>query len=194
MRARNFAAINRHTEGIAEEKIATELDPSGFQWGMARSYLWARQYDLGIADARMRLESSPRHPETLEILAALYRCKGMYKEAAQAWEAMYSARGDESSAAGVRRAFAVGRFPAVNRWHLAELKKLSLRHYVSQVFYALDYAELGQREETLRSLEEAYRVRDPLLLWVQDDPAYDFVHADPRYRTIIQGMGLPPTY
>jgi DNA-binding winged helix-turn-helix (wHTH) protein/tetratricopeptide (TPR) repeat protein len=194
MRARIFGAVNRHGEGIAQEKVATGLGPYGDEWGLARSYLWARKYDLGIADARERLEASPRNAKTLEILAALYRCKGMYKEAAQAWEDMYSAQGDDVSAGGVRRAFAEGGYPAVVRWKLAELKKQPLQHYVSLVFFALEQAQLQEREETLRSLEEAYRVRDPLLLWVQDDPAYDFVHADERYRTIIKGMGLPPAY
>jgi tetratricopeptide (TPR) repeat protein len=194
MRARVFAAVNRHAEGIAQEKIATDLDPAGLEWGLARSYLWARQFDLGIADARLRLESSPRNAETLENLAALYRCKGQFQEAATALEAMYSARGDEESAAEVRRAFAEGGYPAVVRWKLAEMKKQSLQRYVSPVLFALEYAQLGQREETLQSLGEAYRVRDPLLLWVQDDPAYDFVHADERYRTVIRGMGLPPLY
>jgi TolB-like protein/DNA-binding winged helix-turn-helix (wHTH) protein len=194
MRARLFGAVNRHDEGIAQEKIATELDPSGDQWGLARSYLWARKYDLGIVDARLRLESSPRNAETLEILAALYRCKGMYKEAAQAWEAMLSARGDEVSAASVRRAFAEGGYAAVVRWKLADLKKQSLQQYVSPVFFALAHAQLEQREETLSSLEEAYRELDPLLLWIQDDPAYDFVHSDERYRAIIKGMGLAPAY
>ena len=80
------------------------------------------------------------------------------------------------------------------RWELAELKKQSLQRYISPVFFALAHAQLEQREESLSSLEEAYRVRDPLLLWVQDDPAYDFVHFDERYRVIIKGMGLPPVY
>ena len=118
----------------------------------------------------------------------------MYKEAAQALEGMYSAQGYDESATSVRRAFAAGGYPTVVRWKLAELKKESLQHYISPVLFALDYAQLGEREETLRSLEEAYLVRDPLLLWVQDDPAYDFVHGDARYRTIIQGMGVPPVY
>jgi tetratricopeptide (TPR) repeat protein len=194
MRARLFGALNRHDEGIAQEKIAADLDPAGDQWGLARSYLWARKYDLGIAEARLRLESSPRNVETLENLASLYRSKGMYKEAAQTSEDLLSAEGDTASASSLRRAFAQGGYPAVVRLELADLKKQSLRHYVSPVFFALAHAQLIEREETLRSLEDAYRVRDPLLLWIQNDPAYDFVHSDQRYRAILKGMGPPPAY
>jgi hypothetical protein len=43
-------------------------------------------------------------------------------------------------------------------------------------------------------LEEGYRQRVPDLLWIQNDPAYDFLHSDPRYRSIIQRIGLPPAW
>jgi TolB-like protein/DNA-binding winged helix-turn-helix (wHTH) protein len=192
MRARLFAAVNRHDEGIAQEKIATDLVPYTVQWGLARSYLWARKYDLGIADARMRLETSPGNAETWENLATLYRCKGMYAEAVRAWEQMYRAQGDEASASGLRQAFAQGGYRAVLLWRLEGLRKLAQKHYVSPVESALQYAQLGQHEAALGVLEEAYAQRSPQLLWIQDDPAYDFLHTDARYRAIVRGMGLPP--
>lgn len=191
MRARVLAAANRHDEGIAQEKIASELVPFGDEWGLARSYLWARRYDEGIEDAKRRLESSPRNSKVLEILADLYRCKGMYAESAELWEEMYSVEGDEASAAGVRNAFRQGGYPAVVQWKLDNLKERSRKQYVSSVFFALLYAQLGQRESTLRALEEAHVQRSPLLLWIQCDPAYDFLHKDARYVAIIRGMGLP---
>ena len=60
---------------------------------------------------------------------------------------------------------------------------------------ALQTAQLGQREETLSLLEEGYRQHSPQLLSdVQSDPAYDFLHSDPRYRALIKNVGLPPAY
>lgn len=194
LRARILAALNRHDEAIEQQKIATELDPGGGPWGLARSYLWARQYDLGIADARLRLESNPHNADTLGILAALYRCKGMLPEAAEAWADSMAAFGDQAAAASIRRKFHEGGYRAVLLWNIANMKKRSLTHYVSPVDMALQYAQLGKREETLSFLEEAYRQRSPLLLWIQDDPAYDFLHSDERYRAIIKGIGLPPAY
>jgi hypothetical protein len=60
--------------------------------------------------------------------------------------------------------------------------------------FADTYAQLGRREEAIRYLEESYRERSPDLVFVQNDPNFDFVHSDPRYRAIVNKMGLPPAY
>jgi hypothetical protein len=74
------------------------------------------------------------------------------------------------------------------------LKHKSATQYVSPVYIALQYAQLGDKEKTLSLLEDGYRERSPLLLWIQTDPAYDFLHGEERYRSIIKGIGLPPAY
>jgi hypothetical protein len=46
-----------------------------------------------------------------------------------------------------------------------------------------------------KSGEQGANERDPLLLLLaQSDPAFDFLHADLRYRYLIQKMGLPAMY
>lgn len=79
-------------------------------------------------------------------------------------------------------------------WQAGNLKQKAARHYVSPVDFAVLYAQLGQQEETLSYLEQGYREHSPLLLWIQNDPAYDFLHSDERYRSIIRRVGLPPAY
>ena len=76
------------------------------------------------------------------------------------------------------------------------MKKRSDKHYVSPVDLALQYAQLGDREQTLSLLEEGYRQHSPLLLEaLQDEPAYDFLHSDERYPAPIKKIGLlPPAY
>jgi hypothetical protein len=32
------------------------------------------------------------------------------------------------------------------------------------------------------------------LLYIQCNPAFDFLHSDPRYRSLIHRIGLPPAY
>jgi tetratricopeptide (TPR) repeat protein len=195
LRAKVLSALNRHAEAIGSQKKASELDPFARPWALAYVYTLARQYDAALLDVRQRLESRPHDPVMLGVLAWIYRCKGMYVEAAKAWADSLAASGDQADAGSVRRAFQRGGYHAVLVWNLANMKKQVLKHYVSPVDFALQYAQLGEREETLAQLEEAYRQHSPgLVHGLQDDPAYDFLHSDERYRSLIKRIGLPPEY
>ena len=53
-------------------------------------------------------------------------------------------------------------------------------------------ALLGEHDKTLALLDQSARERDPLLLfYIQPDPAFDFLHADPRYRALVQRLAFP---
>jgi len=195
LRAKVLSALNRHADAIASQRRASELDPFSRPWALAYIYTLARQYDAALVDARQRLESDSHNPTTLGVLAGIYRCKGMDAQAAQAWADSLVASGDPVDAASIRRAFQRGGYRAVLVWNLANMKKQALKHYVSPVDFALQYAQLGQREQTLAQLEEAYRQHSPGLVdGLQDDPAYDFLHSDERYRALIKKTGMPPQY
>lgn len=192
LRAKVLIALHRASEAVALQKKAMELEPFARPWALAYIDVLAREYDAAIPEAKQRLESSPHNATTLFILSIAYRCKGMYAEAVKADEEGLKARGDEADAAGVERAFAQGGYRAVVRRDLAALEKRAQSHYVSPVAMALDYAQLGDREKTLSLLEEAYEQRSPMLLInVQSDPAYDFLHADARYKALMEKTGLP---
>jgi hypothetical protein len=69
-----------------------------------------------------------------------------------------------------------------------------MEQYVSPLDFADVYAQLGRKEETIRYLEDSYRKRAPHLVFLQSHPGFDFLHSDPRYRAIVQQMGLAPAY
>src|SRR5271154_220006 len=192
-RAKILAALNRHEEAIAAQKEASELDPFARAFALPLSYMVARQYDAAIADARQRLESNPYDVSTHWILAFIYQCTRTDAEGAREWERMFSLENDEQSAASVRRAFQHGGFKAMMSWRLNVLKNNATTQFVSPVEMAYCHAELGHRQEALALLEQGYRQHDPALLWVQAYPAFDFLHADERYRSIIKRAGLPLT-
>jgi hypothetical protein len=118
----------------------------------------------------------------------------MDQPAAQSFEKGLLLVGDKDSAEAVGRAFQKGGYKGMAAWQIEHLEKKSASHYVSPMDFAVWYAQLGQREKTRSLLEEAYRQRSPQLLYIQCDPAYDFLHSDPRYRSLIQSIGLPPAY
>jgi TolB-like protein/DNA-binding winged helix-turn-helix (wHTH) protein len=200
-RASFLAALNRHQEAIAAQKTATEIDAFARPRALALSYVLARQYDAAITDIQQRLQSKPNDEGLLYTLYLAYRCKGMKKEAVEALEQYIAASGDNTSRLGwktsvqdVRRAWEQGGYNAILHAQINDLERKSAKQYVSPVELALLYAQLGEREKTLSLLEAGLRERNPNLLWIQCDPAYDFLHTEERYRFIIKKIGLPPAW
>ena len=195
-RAKMRAALGRNEEAIEAEKKAMELDPFQRPFAMGLAYIEARQYDAAIKDARQRLETHPEDGGLHWVVYDAYRRKGELKEAGQEWEKMMTPMGNKEdvSATTIRRAYEKGGYKAVLLQNVSDLKQKAATRYVSPVDLALQYAQLGRREETLALLEEGYRQHSPLLLWIQCDSAYDFLHGEERYRSIIKGIGLPPAY
>ena len=194
LRSKILAAVNRHNEAIESQKKATELDPFARPFAMALSYIEARRYDEALADAHMRLETTPQDILLHWVLYETYRRVGRQKEAVQQLQQIAMLSGDKDDAEQFGRSFREGGYRAVLRRKLSDLQRDSSRHYHSPVEWAGLYAELGLREKTLAFLEEAYRHHSPTLFDIQCDPTFDFLHSDPRYRSIINGMGLPPAY
>jgi TolB-like protein/DNA-binding winged helix-turn-helix (wHTH) protein len=193
-RSKMYIILNRNEEGIQLQKKAMELDPFERPYGMAHAYAESRQYDAAINDARQRLESRPGDAGLHWMLCEAYRRKGDLKQAAQEWEKATLLSGDKNTAAIIHQTFQKGGYSALLLWQINNFNQKASKGYVSPVEFALQYAQLGQKEKTLSLLEAAYREHSPLLLWIQDDPAYDFLHSDERYRSIIKGIGLPPKY
>ena len=60
--------------------------------------------------------------------------------------------------------------------------------YVLTKYYAL----LGDKEQALAGLEKSYEARDFLLPFVNTDPVFDNLRAEPRYQAVLRRMGLAP--
>jgi TolB-like protein/DNA-binding winged helix-turn-helix (wHTH) protein/cytochrome c-type biogenesis protein CcmH/NrfG len=192
LRARILTAVGRGQEAIAVQKKQMELDPFARPWGMAQTYYNVRQYDAAISDARLRLENSPNDVRLLYFIARSLFDEGRYKEATDAWASLYRAVNAPQAAAEAEDAYQAGGYRALVRWQLRSEQKEAKAHYLSPVDLAYLHAELGQRDQTLALLEEGFQHHSPQILWIQTEKAYDFLHADPRYQSLIHRIGLPP--
>ena len=92
------------------------------------------------------------------------------------------------------RAFARGGEKAAAQVGVDELKARARKKYLSPWEMAFECALLGDddKEETLKFLEAAYQERSPWIVFLQNEPVFDFLHSDPRYRALIKKIGLPP--
>jgi len=73
-----------------------------------------------------------------------------------------------------------------------QLEKKLVGPEVQQAYgIAIDYAALGDRDQAIYWLENAYRVRDPKLPLIGMDPMFDSVRSDPRFQDLVRRIGLP---
>jgi len=124
-------------------------------------------------------------------LAAAYRRAGRDKEAVEEWQQYYQLVENQEGLAIIRRALQRGDYQSVVEWRYQKDKVAARGKYWSPFWLALKSADAGKREETLRLLEDALREHSPRLVFLQNEPVFDFLHSEPRYQAIVQKLGLP---
>jgi TolB-like protein/DNA-binding winged helix-turn-helix (wHTH) protein len=187
-----LATMNRQTEAIEAQKKATAFNPYIRPWALPRAFLWARQYDAALQDALPRLEATPNIDFLNYMVARIYYAKRMDKQAAQFYEKSLLLSNDSKSAVSIKRAYQQGGYRALVSWQLNQLHIKSKSQFVSPFDQAILYAQLGDRERTIALLEQSFRKHSGELVFLQCDPEFDFLHADPRFRSLAHRIGLPP--
>lgn len=189
--SRILSSLGRNDEAVEAQRKATELDPTARPGAMPTALIRARRFDEAIEDARQRLNAYPNNEYLLWALLDAYRDKGMEKEEEDTIEKLFELAGDAQSAEAAHQLYVKGGRKAVLRWRVRQVEEQARKRYMPAVSIALLYAQLGDREKTLSLLEDGFEEHSPLLLALQLDPAYDFLHADPRYRSLVRKIGLP---
>jgi tetratricopeptide (TPR) repeat protein len=194
MRSYVLLATNRDDEALQEEKRANEIDPFEKPWSLGRLYILLRQYDAAINDLRLREDADPNEPGMPFYLSKAYWLKGMWKESEQELEKALRLSGDGALAKAEHQAFERGGEKAVEQLGVDDIQSRARKQYVSPYDIAEQYSYLGDKEQTMNFLEAAYRERAPWLVMLQREPIFDFLHSEPRYRALVERIGLPPVH
>jgi Mrp family chromosome partitioning ATPase len=72
----------------------------------------------------------------------------------------------------------------------AQLTQQPAGKYVSPYNLALIYAGLGETDKTLELLNEACEHRSLFLAWLNVEPMFESVRADPRFAKLVKRIGL----
>ncbi len=185
-------AMNRPGEAVQEQKLGIEADPFQRPWALGFTYYRLRQFDAAITELRLRADANPRDGSTHFILSDVYWSKGKFKEAAQEMEQGLLADDDRASADAVTHAFQRGGSQAVAEWRWQKTKASGRHGYASPWWMAMDCARARHKEATLKLLEDAYHERSPRLIFLQNEPFFDFLHTDPRYQSLVKRLPVPP--
>lgn len=185
---------NHVEEAIQEDKLTVELDPFARPWAYGYALIRARRFDEALKELSQRSQARPDSPSLHSFLSKVYLYKGDDKNAIEELKKALVIGGDEAVAAKMDQAYRSGGFRAVRLEFLNILKLKAAKEYTSRLRMAEAAAGAGHQEEAIHYLEQAFEMRDPLLVHLQHDPDLDSLHSDPRYWAIVKKMDMPPVH
>jgi TolB-like protein/Tfp pilus assembly protein PilF len=179
--------LGRHDEAIREGRIAAQLDPlsSETQTALGRFLYRARRYEESLAHLRLAVEREPRSIGANFRLGSTLVALGRYDEALAALERGRVLASDDSTfQAAIARVHALtGREQEARR--LIEGSK------AAPIAIAEVYATLGDRDRAFRILVQAVDERSTFVVTLKEDPPFDSLRGDPRWKDLLRRMSFP---
>lgn len=191
-----LAPRGRFAEAFSELKRALDLDPLSLimNANLGMTLFLARRYDEAVVQSRKTLELDSRFVQAHTVLGRTYEQKGMHQEAITEFRA--GTEYDPSNPmplADLGKAYALSGNKAEARQVLAELQKRPKKRPVSPGLLATVYLALGEKEQALASLEEAYEAHGyPVYIFLNVDPRFDSLRSEPRFQQLVRRIGLRP--
>lgn len=180
----------RAGEALSEIKHAQELDPlSSIISSNAGLYLYyARRYEEAAGQLRKTLEVDEGFGVAHLYLGYVHlQQEGQAASAVSEIERARELMGDDpETLAALGHAYAVAGRQADAFGLLARLRARARRGYVSPYFFAVVHAGLGERDEAMRQLEQAFRDRHPGMILLKSDPRFDPLRKDERLARLIR--------
>ena len=185
--------LGRIDEALEQVELAAELDPfnSLVQGLHAQDLIFLHRYEDAEALLLRTLEREPGAPYPLATLRTAYHLMERHEEAIQAWRESYSSLGDAGALDALNRGYQEGGYSAALEF-VAEpfIERLATEDAAPWQIGTL-YTRAGRAEEALHYLELAYEEHDPNMPYLSVDPIFDFLRDEPRFETLLDGLGLP---
>jgi tetratricopeptide (TPR) repeat protein len=187
-----LAAVGRSDDAVAEARRALELDPrsAGRSLTVGTRLLFARRYDAAIDQFQRTLELDPQYDVAHYYIGKALLEMGRHDEAVVELERAYVASGSPTDLAELARGWAKAGATDRSREALAQLAAPG-GDYVSPTDLAKVHEALGENEAALDRLEQALDVRAADVVFLQVDPDWDGLRAEPRFLELLQRIGLP---
>jgi TolB-like protein/Flp pilus assembly protein TadD len=183
--ATTLAHRGKVEEAIEQIKLATASDPVSV---LTNSQAWhvyfsARRYDEALRTILNIVEVDPTFAPADWRLAVSWEQRGEYQKAIDTGATGVSGLGP-ALAAGGPRGYWQGKLES-----LLQGRRPGERYGFSAI--ARCYMHLGKREEALKTLEKAYQMRDPyLIFWLPVYEEFDPLRPDPRFQRMLHGLGV----
>jgi TolB-like protein/DNA-binding winged helix-turn-helix (wHTH) protein/tetratricopeptide (TPR) repeat protein len=186
-------AMGRTEQGIAEMRLAEELDPlsPGMLVMGSHRYRDAHRYHESIEQGRKALELDSNYGPAHHAIGLTYIIKGMPKEAMTELETATRLGTPYGLDVKALAYAAAGRRDEVRKL-VNPVRELTRRGQMTPFALVQFYVALGDKQTALDWLEKACDQRDPYTVMLKVNPFLDPLRSDSRFQELLHRMNLPP--
>ena len=186
--------VGKADQSVAELEKALQLEPlSLINNGVAvYAYLYARQYDKALRQARTGFDLEPNFPMMRPQLGSALILNGKYDEAlAILQQAPPNSPSGFMITVMLAHAYAKQGKRAEAEQQISLLGEMAKTQRVRPYYLASIYATLGDKDKAFAELEKAFDERDCYLGRISVDPFMDPLREDARFKSLLKRMNLP---
>jgi len=191
--------MGKFARAKAELEEAHNLDPLSpiisSNTGLYSYY--EHNYDDAIAKYKLTLQSDPDFWVARHYLGLAYVQKGMYNEAIAELRSLIKAptsgplpdelvASETEASASLGFAYGMAGKRAEAEAILNQLQSLSLRRYVSGIYFAVVCVGLKDNDRAIQYLNKAFESRHPGLVLIRIEPMFDGLRNDERFKQLIR--------
>jgi TolB-like protein/Flp pilus assembly protein TadD len=185
-------AMGRIEEARAQQRAAQECDPRSavIHMSAADPHYFSRDFAKAIAYLRPLVESDPPFPPALFNFGRACLHKGMYRNAALAFEKSLEISGNHGCLPALAHAYAkLGRQEEARRI-LNDLRAMAASRYVAAPMLAWVHLGLGETDAALACLKTGFEERSFWTVFLKMDPIYDPLRHEPRFQGLLREAGF----
>jgi TolB-like protein/Tfp pilus assembly protein PilF len=184
-----FLATSQVDRAIAECRRALELDPLSFiiNSDLGTFYYYARRYDEAIDQFRKTIEIDPAFNHAHWSLGKALEMKGDLEPAMKEYQKARELSDDPWIVGLLAHAYAASGNKIEAQKYLKQLQETARERYVEAQTFALVYLGLGNKDEAIRWLEQAYQGRAGReVFFMKSEPLFDPLRGDPRFQAVVK--------
>jgi TolB-like protein/DNA-binding winged helix-turn-helix (wHTH) protein/Tfp pilus assembly protein PilF len=188
-----LSAIGRHAEAFSTSERARELDPLSLliQANKGVYFFLGREYDRAIEVEHKALDLDAKCYTCRTYLAIALAQSRRLPEALKEARLVRLPEANPLDVATATTAIAAAGQRAEAEALLRTLQQLRKQRWVCPYELGTTYVTLGDKEQALRELENAYEGHSICMVWAKDDPRLDSLRTEPRFQAILQRMSFP---
>ena len=189
-------ATRRYPEALKEIEKARKLDPSSTPIMADKGYILyeAGQLEPGVALLKQIETAEPAFLSSHLYLSDIYFDGKDYPDYFSESKKVALLRHDQQALAIVEaagRGFAAGGAHGMWESMLPVQKKFYQQGTLPAYSLAQTYSELGEKQEALKYLREAYDKRDAAIVFMNSDRSFDGLRGDPSFRDLLARSSQP---